>query len=148
MVCKQSLRKYLGAIPGFFRQQIVAVCYASGISKMFMQMIYEFNDTVFERRRYPQIVKDRQVLHAFAQADSARVGANRNVEFSGHQQHGKILVHARNPATVNLTDIDCAGLHELLEHNSIVAMLTRCDANGRSLSANASMAQNVVGAGG
>ena len=50
LVCKQSLRKDLGAVPGFSRQQIVAVCNASGISKVFMQMIYKFNDTVFERR--------------------------------------------------------------------------------------------------
>jgi hypothetical protein len=50
LVCEQGLRKYLGAVSRFFREQIVAVCYASGISKMFMQMIYEFNDTVFERR--------------------------------------------------------------------------------------------------
>lgn len=47
LVSEQSLRKYLGAVSGPSRQQIMAVCYASGISKMFMQVIYEFNDTVF-----------------------------------------------------------------------------------------------------
>ncbi len=31
---------------------------------------------------------------------------------------------------VNLTNIHCARLHELLEHDSIVAMLTCRDANG------------------
>src|SRR5438270_1000954 len=50
LVCEQSLRKYLGAVSGFLRQQIVAVCYASGISKMFMQVVYKFNNTVFQRR--------------------------------------------------------------------------------------------------
>jgi hypothetical protein len=47
-VCQQGLRKYLRAVAGFFRQQIVAICYARRISKMFMEMIYKFSDTVFE----------------------------------------------------------------------------------------------------
>src|SRR5579863_2108651 len=117
---------------------------ASGINKMFMKMIYKFNDTIFERCRYTQIVKDRKVLHAFAQANSPSMRANRDVEFSGHQKYREVFVDACNPATVDLTDIHCARLHELLEHDSIVAMLPRCDANGGNLSANAGVAQNVV----
>jgi hypothetical protein len=35
----------------------------------------------------------------------------------------------------------------LLEHDSIVAMLTRRDANGRGFPADAGVAQNVIGAG-
>jgi hypothetical protein len=31
--------KYLGAVPGFFRQEIVAFGYASGVSKLFIQII-------------------------------------------------------------------------------------------------------------
>src|SRR4051794_40332566 len=50
LVCEQSLRKYLGTVSGFFREQVVAGCYASRIRKMFMQMIYKFCDTVVERR--------------------------------------------------------------------------------------------------
>jgi L-fuconate dehydratase len=46
------------------------------------------------------------VLHVLAQADAARVRADGDAEARGEQQHGEHLVHAAEPAGVDLTEAD------------------------------------------
>ena len=53
-----------------------------------------------------QIIERRQVLHIFAQAHTAGMRANWNIEFCRHQNHGKILIHACKTAAVDLAYVD------------------------------------------
>ena len=88
------------------------------------------------------------MLDVLAQADSSGVGADRHTELRGEQQDGEVLVHSADTTAIDLADVDCAGLHELLEHNAVVAVLAGSDADGGDLAANAGVAEDVVRAGG
>jgi hypothetical protein len=47
--------------------------------------------------------------------------AYRNIELRRHQNNGEILIYVRKTAAINLANINCVGLHELLKHHAICA---------------------------
>ena len=97
---------------------------------MFMEMVHKFSDTVFQRRRHAEIVEDRQVLDAFAEADATSMGADRDFELGSHEKYGEVFIDPGQATAINLTHVDGPCLHQLLEHHAIVAVFARGDADG------------------
>ncbi|MNI05733.1 hypothetical protein D3C73_586940 [compost metagenome] len=112
-----------------------------------MQVVDVFQNTVVQRGRDGDVVEQGDVLHVLAQADTTAMGADRHVEFGGHQQHDQHLVETAQARRVQLAEIHCAGLEHLLEHHPVVAMLSGGDADRCDALADTGMAENVVGAG-
>ena len=69
------------------------------------------------------VVEDREVLDVFAEADAARVGADRHAELRGHEQDRQHLVDPAHAAGVDLADADGVRLQELLEDDPVLAGL-------------------------
>ena len=74
------------------------------------------------------------------------MGTHRNSKLRSHQQNRQILVHATDAATVDLTEINRTRLHELLEHDAVLAVFTGRDFNRAYCIAYDRVAQYVVGA--
>src|SRR5277367_883771 len=84
------------------------------------------------------------MLHILAEPYASRMWANGNIEFRGHQDYCQVLVDPSQATAIDLADVDGACLHELLEHNSVMAMFAGSNAHGRHLAPDARMAQNVI----
>ena len=123
------------------------VDYAYRINEVFMQVIHKFSDTVFQRRRHPQIVEDCQVLDALAKADAAGMRADGDIELGSHEEYGEVFIDPGQAAAVNLTHVDGPCLHQLLEHYAIVAVFAGGDAHGH-LPPDAGVSENIVRTGG
>ena len=78
-------------------------------------------------------VEDRLVLGVLAEADSAGVRADRHAELCREEQHGHDLVHAPQPARVNLAVRLRAALEQLLEDDPVWAVLAGGDPYGQRL---------------
>src|ERR1700733_9581382 len=59
----KRLRQDLTAVPGVLRHYIMPSTNHNRMPKVFMQMIHKFNHAIFERTRYAQEIKDREVLY-------------------------------------------------------------------------------------
>ena len=55
-------------------------------------------------------VEHRQMLHHFAQPDSAGMRAHGDAELRGEEQDGEVLVDTPDAAGVDLNDVDRLGL--------------------------------------
>ena len=75
---------------------------------MLVQMIDELAHAIVERGTDGDVVEHRHVLRVLAQADAARVGADRNAELRRQQDDRQHLVHAAEPTAVDLADVDRA----------------------------------------
>ena len=71
---------------------------------MLVQVIHELAHVVLEGAGDRDVVEDREVLDVLAQADAARVRADRHPELLGHQEDGEHLVDAGHPAGVDLDE--------------------------------------------
>ncbi|MNC52353.1 hypothetical protein D3C75_1016950 [compost metagenome] len=100
-----------------------------------------------QRGRDGDVVEQRDVLHVLAQTDATAVGADRDVELGGHQQHDQHLIEPTQPGGVQLAEVQGAGLEHLLEHHPVVAVLTGGHADRCDTLADAGVAEDVVGAG-
>jgi len=98
---------------------------------MFVQMIDVFDDAIFEGRAYGNVIEERKVLNVFAQTDAAGVWTHRNSKLCRHQHYGQHFVHARETATIDLTEADRFGLEELFEDHTVLARLARGYADRR-----------------
>src|SRR5206468_11958544 len=90
------------------------------------------------------VIEHRKVLHVFAKAHAAGMRTHGQAEFRGHQDDREILIYSAKAAAINLHEIDPAGLHELLEEDSIGAVFARCDTYGMTGLGDCRMAQNIV----
>ena len=102
---------------------------------MLVQVIDELHHAPFHRAGDGDVVEHRQVLHVLAQADAAGVRADRHAELRGHQDHRQLLVHAAQPAAVDLAEVDRVRLEELLEDDAVRAVLARRDADAGAATA-------------
>ena len=80
------------------------------VNEVFVQVIYKFCYPILQCRGYAKVIKGRQVLYAFAQTDTPGMCADWNIKFCRQQKHGKVLIDARQPATVDLNNVDGPGL--------------------------------------
>src|SRR5262249_49727144 len=70
--------------------------------------------------------------------------AHGQAEFGGHQDDCEILIYSPKAAAIDLHEIDPAGLHELLEEDSIGAVFAGCDTYGMNGLGDRSMPQHIV----
>ena len=73
---------------------------------MLVQVVDPLDDAVLERAADGDVVEEREVLDVLAEADAARVRADRDAELRRQQQHRDRLVHAADAARVELADVD------------------------------------------
>src|SRR5258708_6643636 len=124
-------RANLGAEAWRPRGHVVPAADDHGIHEVLMQVVYVFDGAVLGGSRYGDAVEHGQVLHQLAQADSARVRADRDAELGGQQQDRDGLVDAPDPDRVELQDIDRLRLQELLAHHPVVHVLAGSDPDRR-----------------
>src|SRR6202042_1526343 len=66
----------------------------------------------------------------------------------GQQQDGEVLVDPADPGRVNLQDVQCTGLDQLLEHDPVLHVLAGGDLHRGDGLADEGVAEDVVRAGG
>lgn len=114
------------------------------MQEVFVQVIDVLYDAILHRAGDAKEIKDGKMLDVLAQADTAGMWANGHTELCGHEDDGKVFVHAGYAAAVDLADIDGTGLQKLLEHDGVVTMLARGYAYG-CFTSDAGMAEDVIG---
>src|SRR5262245_39701039 len=114
---------------------------------MLVQVVYVFDNAVFKGSTDADVVNYCQVLDIFAEADTAGMGANGDAEFGGQEHNGQDFVDPTEAAAINLAEADGFGLHQLLKHNTVLAMFAGSNADGGNGAGNAGVAEDVVGAG-
>src|SRR4051794_33164813 len=70
--------------------------------------------------------------------------AHRDAELCRHEDDRKALVHAAEPAAVNLTEVNRLGLEQLLEDDPVLRVFDGRDADGADASRNRGMPQHIV----
>jgi len=72
--------------------------------------------------------------------------AYRLAELGGHKQHREDLADTGETTGINLNDINCLGLEELLEHHAIMCVFAsgNADAVGFEFAPDASMSEDAV----
>ena len=98
---------------------------------MLVEVVDVLDHPPLERAAHADVVDDREVLDELAQSHAARVRTDGDAELGRHEEHGNDLVHAAEPARVDLADGDRLGLQELLEHDPVVDVLAGGDAATR-----------------
>src|SRR5216684_951654 len=136
---------HLNAVSRRKRRQIVTVPDRSRKDKVFVKMIDVLDDAILKRGANRYVVDERKVLDIFAQANAAGMRAHGYAELRRHQHHRKHFVHAAEPAAINLAKADGAGLQELFEDHSILAVFSGGDANWRDGLRDFRVAQNIIG---
>src|SRR2546421_7736333 len=84
------------------------------------------------------------MLHVLAQPNATSVRANWNIKLRSHEQYCDDFVHAAQPTAINLAKAQCTCLQELLEHYSILAMLSGRNTNGRNGVCNLGMTEHII----
>src|SRR5271169_4559589 len=83
----------------------------------------------------------------FQSALTPGVSADWNIKFCRQEKHGKVFVDAREPATVDLNDIDGSGLQELFKHYSVMAMFSCSYPDRGNFPSDAGVPEDVIRAG-
>src|SRR5256714_11692353 len=125
----------------------MAVANHDRVHKMLVQVIHVLDDAVLERPAHADVIEHREVLHVLAQAYAAGMWADGDAELRGEQQHGQDLIDPAQPATIDLTEADRTGLHELLEQDAVVTLLSGRDTDRRDGPRDGGVTQHVVWAG-
>src|SRR5204863_6084595 len=117
-VLGQRLWADFDAVAGCRRREVPASDNPYRVDEMLVQVIDELADAVVERGSDCDVVEHRHVLRVLAEADAAGVRADRYPELRREQHDRKHLVHAPEPAAVELAHVDCAELQQLLEDDA------------------------------
>src|SRR5207249_3016072 len=123
---------------------IMTVLHHNRIQEMFMQVVHVLEDPIFKTATDADVVKDGQMLSVFTQTHSSSVRADGKAKLGGHQQDCQYFVDAAQPAAIDLTELDSFSLHQLFENHTILAMFTRCDADGLDSFGDGRMPQNII----
>src|SRR5229473_4461612 len=145
LVVIKRVSLHLNAVSRLKRRQIVTVSDRNGKDKVFVKMIDILDNAILKRGANRYVVDQRKVLNIFAQTNAASMRAHRYAELCRHQHHRKHFVHAAEPAAIYLAKADGAGLQELFEDHSILAVFSGGDANWRDGLRDFRVAQNIVG---
>jgi hypothetical protein len=98
----------------------------SWVNEMVLEMGNMLEEGAIETQ--PNPVEQNQVLMHLSHI--ADMGDYRKVEDLCQQTHGQKLAHPRHPGAVDLYEVNCPRLHEVLEQDTIRDMLSRCDLDG------------------
>src|SRR5690242_15873050 len=138
----QRLRSDLDAVARRRRREIATSCDTDRVDEMFVQVVDELAHAVVEGGAYGDVVEHRHVLRVLAEADAAGVRTDRHAELRGEQDDREHLVHAAEPAAVELADVDRSGLQQLLEDDAVLHVLARGDPHRCDSVADALVAEN------
>jgi hypothetical protein len=144
----EGLGENFDAVAGVVGNHVMAAADDDGMKEVFVEVVDVFDDAIGEGAGDGEEVEDGEVLDVLAEADAAGVGADGDVEFCSHEKDGEVFVNAGDAATIDLADVDGAGLEQLLEHDGVVAVFAGGDAGGGGFATDAGVAEDVVGAGG
>src|SRR3982751_1444124 len=103
-------RLHRDAVAWLCRRQVTSVSNNDGIQEMLMKMIDKLDLATLQGSADGYVVKDRKMLHVFAEPDTARVRTDGNAEFGRQQEHGDHLINAGEPAAIDLAKVDRPGL--------------------------------------
>lgn len=115
------------------------------VEEVVVQMVDVFDDPVVGGAGERHEVEHRQVLDEFAQADPARVRADRHAELGREEQDGEVLVDAGDAGGVDLQDVDGAGLEELFEDDTVLDVFAGGDLDGATASRTAAWPRTSSG---
>src|SRR5207302_9571824 len=122
------------------RRHIASVANYNGMREVLVQMVDILDDPILERAADADVVEDREMLHVLAQANATGVRTDGDAELGCEEQYGDHFVHAAQPAAIDLAKPNRVALHELLEHDTVLAVFARRDADRRDRSGNCRMA--------
>src|ERR1051325_1461145 len=144
-ICRQALRTHGDAVTRRRGRHVAAVANDDRVEEMLVQMIDILDDTIVERSADADVIEHREVLHVLAQSDAAGVRTARNYKSGREQDDGQHLIDAAQAAAVDLTKTDRAGLHQLLEHDAVLALLACGNTNRGDGARDRRMPEDVVG---
>src|SRR5438034_4523893 len=116
----ERLSFHFDAIARRRRWHVAGALHDHRMDEVFVQMIDILKHSILERSTHSDVVEYGEMLHIFAQADTACVRANRDAKLCRHQQYCKDFVDAPETTAVDLTKANCSGLQKLLEHHTVV----------------------------
>src|SRR5262245_22723852 len=143
----QRLRADLDAVARRRRSEVAAADDPDRVDEVLVQVVDELAYAGFERRADRDEVEHGHVLGVLAEPDAAGVGAHRHAELRREQHDREHLVHAAEAAAVELARVDRAELEQLLEHDPVLHVLARRDADRGDRVADPLVAEHVVRAG-
>src|SRR5499427_10078578 len=142
----ERLRAHSDAPARHLRRDVVSVADHHRVDEVLVQVLDVLENPVLERAAHRDVIKERDVLHILAESDAAGVRADRNAELRRHEEDCKYLVESPQAAAVELAEPDGLRLKELLEHDTVLAVLAGRDRDRRDRTRDGGMAENVVGA--
>src|SRR5437899_12718346 len=80
------------------------------VHKMLVQVGGVLDHAVLQRTANRDVVEEREMLHIFTQANTARVWADRDAELGGHEKNRQDLVYPADATSIDLADTDGVGL--------------------------------------
>lgn len=101
----------------------------AGVQEVLVEMIHKLKHIPLHAPADANVVNQAKVDDILAQADAARVWAHGDAELGRHEEHREDFRHAGETARVDLYNVDCFGLQQLLEDHAVVCVLARRDAN-------------------
>ena len=113
--------------PGAVGHPVPATLDTHRRGEVLVEVVDVLDPSVLERAADGDEVEHGEMLHHLAQADAAGVRAHRHAELGRQEQDGEVLVHAADPAGVDLDDVDRLGLQQLLEDHTVLHVLAGCD---------------------
>lgn len=142
--------EHLGAVAGKEWDLVAGVPDAAGFDEVFVEVIDEFADAVFEGGADADVIDHGEVLDEFAETDPAGVGTDGDVELCGEEEDGEVFVHTAETAGIDLTERDGIGLEQLLEEDAVHPVFAggNADAEGFEFPGDAGVAEDVIGRGG
>ena len=118
---------HLGTRPRGDRRPVAAAVNVDRGDEVLVEMVDELDHPALAAAGNSHRIEHRQMLHEFAQSDSARVGTDRYTEAGREEQDRNVLVDAGHTGRIDLQDLQCPRLEELLEHDPIGHVLTGRD---------------------
>lgn len=148
-VANERFRFHLDAVAWLRRWDVMTAAHGHRIQEVFMEVVYVFDDTIFRRATDGDVIEDGKVLDVFAQADASGVRTNRDAKLRGEQEHRENFVHTAKSGSIDLAESNGVGLHELLEHDPVLAMLARghTDAERLQFTGDGGVTEHIVRAG-
>ena len=113
------LAQHLGRRPGCRGGGVPPVQDHRGIGEVLVELVAPLDHAIGLGRGDGDEVPHREVLHRLAQPDPAGVRTHRHAELGREQDVRDVLVDARDPAGIDLHDIDRIGLEQLLEDDAL-----------------------------
>jgi hypothetical protein len=82
-VTSERFRLHADTVTGCERWYVPAIADDDRLEKVLVEMVDVLDDAILERGTHADVIEDGKVLHVLAEADAARVRADRDIELRG-----------------------------------------------------------------